>query len=123
MAWRKQDEVRVRVTVGVGDGVWIEFGVGVRVRPTLDGARLHGEVRDMGAEPDVPQKRLGHLTLWRQRWRTVATCHGFIWLGTEKLKRTFCRRSTKQVGTPAFMAPEMAHGSDMSETVDVYSFG
>jgi serine/threonine protein kinase len=27
------------------------------------------------------------------------------------------------VGTPAFMAPEMANGSEMSESVDVYSFG
>ena len=31
---------------------------------------------------------------------------------------------TVQVGTPAFMAPEMAHGTtDMSESVDVYSYG
>lgn len=31
---------------------------------------------------------------------------------------------THQVGTPAFMAPEMANGSEgMSESVDVYSFG
>jgi serine/threonine protein kinase len=28
-----------------------------------------------------------------------------------------------QVGTPAFMSPEMAEGSGMSEAVDVYSFG
>jgi serine/threonine protein kinase len=31
---------------------------------------------------------------------------------------------TVQVGTPAYMCPEMAHGAgDMNEAVDVYSFG
>jgi len=44
--------------------------------------------------------------------------------GLSKLLSKDNTQMTVQVGTPAFMCPEMAHGcSDMSESVDVYSFG
>lgn len=44
--------------------------------------------------------------------------------GLSKLLMHKNTQMTVQVGTPAFMSPEMAHGdTDMNESVDVYSFG
>lgn len=44
--------------------------------------------------------------------------------GLSKLLSKDNPQMTVQVGTPAFMCPEMAHGTtNMSESVDVYSFG